>query len=178
MDGQSSINIARLAELARRQMALQTEIEQLEAQVKTRKKDLAVISEGELPAALAEVGLSDYTTTEGLKVRIEGGLSVSVAGKYHDPIVAWLREEGHDDIIKHTVVALFDKGQDALATALAGELSDRGLVTSEKEDVNAMTFKALVRELMDDGQMEPDILERLGVGQWRRAKVTPPATKE
>jgi len=164
--------LARLGDLARRQMDLEDQIEAANEELRKLGDDHRRISEEDIPAVLDETGLSEVRLSDGTKVRIKENLRVATAGKNREPINAWLEQEGHDDVIKDEVVALFGKGEGERAAALvlaAEELTD---AVNRKRYVNPQTFAALLRELMADGV--DVLLDELGVFVQRQTKLDRP----
>lgn len=164
--------LARLGDLARRQLDLEDQIEAANEELRKLGDDHRRISEEDIPAVLDETGLSEVRLADGTKVVVKEHLRVSTAGKNREPINTWLESEGHDDVIKDEVTALFGKGEGDLAEGLvlaAAEFTDS---VDRKRYVNPQTFAALLRELMADGVDVP--LDELGVFVQRQTKLDRP----
>ncbi len=160
----------RLSELGDRQADLEAAADLATAELKRINVALAEVVERELPDLMLEAGMEEFTTTAGHKVAIVRGLTAGLTGKYRAPALAWLRETGNDAIISRDVGTSFGKGEDEAADRAVSILRDAGIDVTDVENVNTSTFKALVKEMLGDGEDVP--LEDLGVHQWVKSKIT------
>ena len=166
-----------LAQISRLAEALGTaefEVEQAQEKLKKAQDTMRDLAERQLPEAMEEVGVEEFTTTTGLKVKIKEALRASMGGNAEAKAKAltWLRDNGHEAIIKLGVVVPFGRGDEARgqAHALFSELKKQGHPAEFKQDVHAQTLGALVRELMEDGVDVPE--DTLHVYRQRTAKVS------
>lgn len=154
-----------VAELANRQLVLEKEIEDLEAQLKEKKESLVQVAEKDLPEALAECGLSEVKLLDGSKVSVKPYYQANPPKEKYDEAMAWLRDNGHGDLIKNDVTVSFGKGEDDRAVDFKRFLSENGTSYSDKTGVHPMTFKAFVREQVETGQNLPFDLLGIYIGQ-------------
>jgi hypothetical protein len=123
-----------------------------------------------LPDAMAEVGMTEFTTADGLSVKVldkcSGSLPKDEAKR--SEALAWL-EQVAPNLIKAQVVAEFQKGQDNIRGHLCEELRGLGVAYQDRRDVHASTLKAFARERMRKGEEVP--LEKLGLYARREAEV-------
>lgn len=154
-----------VAELANRQLVLEKEIEDLEAQLKEKKESLVQVAEKDLPEALAECGLAEVKLLDGSKVSVKPYYQANPPKEKYDEAMAWLRDNGHGDLIKNDVTVSFGKGEDDRAADFKTFLSDNGTSYSDKTGVHPMTFKAFVREQVETGQNLPFDLLGIYIGQ-------------
>lgn len=154
-----------VAELANRQLSLEKEIEDLEAQLKEKKESLVQVAEKDLPEALAECGLSEVKLLDGSKVSVKPYYQANPPKEKYDEAMAWLRDNGHGDLIKNDVTVSFGKGEDDRAVDFKRFLSENGTSYSDKTGVHPMTFKAFVREQVETGQNLPFDLLGIYIGQ-------------
>lgn len=161
--------LGRVAELAAAQLQLEAAVAGAEQDLRNQRNRLAAIAEKELPDLMAELGLRDFTTTDGLTITVKDVMQVSVTGKYRAAIFEWLRANDHDSLISHKVTASFGRGEaTAAATALLA-VQDLGGDAQNVEEVNAGTFKALMKELLADGREVP--IDALGVHVMPRSNI-------
>jgi hypothetical protein len=164
---------ADLRELSQLCLALhltQVDIAMREEELKELKAHARSIEEGKIPEFMSLAGVSSLTLEDGTKVEVTNTMTASVAGKTLPVVLTWLKEAGYDAMIKTEVLATFGKGQLQKATSVQEELRERGIDSKLAENVNTSSFKALMKELMEQGTPLP--LEDLGVYVIRRAKIT------
>ena len=153
--------LGRVAPLAAQQLRLESKVAEAEQSLKDRKKALAEIAERELPDLMVELGLTDFTTADGLRVTVKDVLSAWTTGKYRDAIFAWLHATDNDSLISHEVVAKFGRGEADAAEQAESEARLLGGDVVLTDKVNPQTFKALVRQLLADGEEVP--IDEIGV---------------
>ena len=91
-----------------------------------------------------------------------------------DAAHAWLRQQGHGDIIKNQVSVSFGKGEDETALETMTLLEQEGLFPAQKESVHPSTLKAFVRERIESGDsaFTVDTQKLFSVYQGKRTKIT------
>lgn len=172
-----AVSLDRVAALAQRQLALEAEVENLSEQLKRAQERLELVRTEDLPGAMDAAGISAFELGGGVKVKLVTEYFCSLAGQYREPAVAWLREQELDDLITNDVVASFGKGDEKRAQAAYKALSKRkGAMTKLVENVNTSSFKAVVREMLENGAYVP--VDELGVTVRDAAKITVPKAKQ
>jgi hypothetical protein len=161
--------LASIAALAEEQVELEEDIATAEAALKSLNAAYRDIAESKLPQAMAEVGLREFTLENGKKVKVTDDWKASITGKKKSTVVEWLRENGHDDIIKTTVITEFNKGEDDKAVALVESLTENGYISRDDVSVNTGTFKSLCKELVAEGVDLP--LGELGIYIVRKSVI-------
>lgn len=169
----SDDTIKRIAELARRQMELEDQLAELEAQHANLTKELSRVSQVDLPAALDSAGVADFKLTNGVKVILQQSLRVSTTGKYRDAINAWLEKTGRGDLIRDELKFAF-KPDESKTAELLGRIADAIEADYDrKRYVNPQSFAALLREVLESGK-ENVPLEDLGAFEQRFVKLERP----
>lgn len=168
----SKTDLKRISQLARKQLKLAREVEALEERAKVKRAAHEEVATRLLPDALAEAGVAALTLKDGSKIEVKPNYYCSLTGKYHDPAIQWLRKKGLDDLITQTVGAVFGKGEDKAAERVRKLLAKANVPFKTEEKVNSGSFKALVRELIENGEQVPHT--DLGVTIIDMAKITPP----
>ena len=161
--------LSQLTQLAEQQAAAQSKVADLEAQLNKALEELRDIAERQVPELMDQIGIGEFKTTTGLKIKIDETIRASISAMNAARAFAWLRENGHAALIKRTLKVDFGKGQDDDAEALAKELMEKGLDADDKTAVNPQTLAAFVREKLRDGQEIP--LDLLGVHRIRISKI-------
>lgn len=156
---------AKLAELNGVAAALANEIRKLE--------------EKTIPDAMAEIGITDFTLTDGRKVSVAQEIHCGISQSNLHRALAWLRATNNDGIIRHIVGVKFGKGNDVAAAELALYLQEKygaNLEVLDNETVHPQTLKAFVKEALQD---TPDFPEDLfGVYKINRVALKPRNTQE
>jgi hypothetical protein len=164
--------LALVSALANKQVNLENEYAAAEDALKELKQQLDFIKQVELPNALAEIGLSSFTLTNGERVEVKQKYYASIPVESKSEAFAWLTDHNFDAIIKNTVKCDFGKGEMALAKSAMQELTSLGFRPQQDMGVHPMTLKAFVKDLFERGVEFP--LELFGAGSVNESKVTLP----
>ena len=116
IDQQGLTSVATLARTIRDKEA---QIDHLESQLKEEKKALLKLTDEDMPAMLAEIGLTSFVLDDGSTVDIKQTYGASILVQNRPQAYEWLRDNGYDDIIKNTVACQFGRGEDDLASAFS-----------------------------------------------------------
>lgn len=162
IDQQGLTSVATLARTIRDKETL---IESLEEQIKEEKKVLLKLTDEDMPAMLAEIGLSSFTLDDGSTVEIKQTYGASILVQNRPQAYDWLRDNGYDDIIKNTVACQFGRGEDDLASAFSAFAQQQGYTPEQKTDVHPQTLRAFVKERVEAGEEFPMELFGAWVGQ-------------
>lgn len=139
-----------LSNLVRALRRLEDQITDSEAHIKALKAEKHKLSTDLIPALMAEMG-TERIDVDGVAVTVKPIVHASIPEERRDEAYAWLRENGHEDIIKNDVVLSFGKGQDNVVKALIDDLRGDGFKPEHKVHVHPMTLKAFVREQLEKG---------------------------
>ena len=165
-DGSELENIGELAtELVR----LQKEVEYCEGILKQAKENLRIVQEGKLPAALDQAGLSEIKLDTGEKVSINTFYNCSIDASKKPEAFDWLHDNGHGDIVKHTISLDFKKGESDQATTAVSALVEAGFDPVDQTKVAPQTLKAFARVEVEAGRQLPDFF-KLYIGQKATVK--------
>ena len=162
LDQQGLTSVAALARTIRDKETL---IESLEEQLKEEKKALLKLTDEDMPAMLAEIGLSSFTLDDGSTVDIKQTYGASILVQNRPQAYEWLRDNGYDDIIKNTVACQFGRGEDDLASAFAAFAQQQGYTPEQKTEIHPQTLRAFVKERCEGGEEFPMELFGAWVGQ-------------
>lgn len=154
-----------LGEHAKRAAFLQQYIDDKTAELEGASNELREILEKKMPDIMQEIGISDIKLITGEKLIMKPYYSASISAENPKPAFDWLKENGHDSIIKNEVKAIFGKGSDNLVEKLMGELNKLMPDTfNQKKSVHASTLKSFVKELVEAGTPPPAELFHLYIG--------------
>ena len=154
-----------ISKLAKRAKELEKELEEFEAIVKERKDQYRKLVEETIPEALATFGMKSFKMEDGSQVEIRPFYSASITEARRAEAFQWLRDHGHDDMIKNIVSVRFGRGEDELCSGLLNDLRQHGYPVEQTEKVEPMTLKAWVREQVERGNEFPTDLFGAYVGQ-------------
>ena len=130
---------------------MQDEIKEQEKLLKDMQKKEREISGNLIPDLLDEIGLSELKLPSGEKVIVKRDYAAGITGANYEFCMAWLKDNGHESLIKHDVVAKLKKGDDEEHKALVAKLLELGVNFDDKETVHPGTLKAFVREQIEGG---------------------------
>lgn len=174
-----------ISQLAVRQLQLQTRKAEHEAQVKLIDEELKRISEYDLPNAMAEAGMKTFELLDGSRIAIKRVFTASVRVENRPEAFAWMRERGHDSLIKTEVQVPLGKGAHDIAEHMLEVLREKFPDYAGKldESVHWQTLRAFVKEQVEaeeaainQGETVDDPLPRelLGVYIIDKAEITLP----
>jgi len=162
IDQNGLTSVAGLARLIRDTEAT---VEKLEESLKTCKKDLQKLTDEEMPAMLAEMGISSFSLDDGSTVQVKQTYGASILVNNRPDAYNWLRDKGYDDIIKNTVVCQFGRGEDDRASSFSAFAEQQGFIPEQKTEVHPQTLRAFVKERCEAGEDFPMELFGAWVGQ-------------
>ena len=159
-----SENIKSLSNEVQKMESLSREIEDIEENLKKRKKDLDVISAEVIPTMMSEMGLSQLKLMDGSMIDVKPFYNATITVANRESAFNWLRQNGLGDIIKNEMVVSFGRGEDNKAAEYAELAKSQGLQPAQKLKVEPMTLKALVRQRIEAGQEMPTEIFSIFVG--------------
>ena len=162
IDQQGLTSVAALARTIRDKEA---KISDLEQTLKDEKKTLLKLTDEEMPSMLAEIGMSSFALDDGSTVEVKQTYGASILVSKRPEAYDWLRDHGHDDIIKNTVLCQFGRGEDDQAGAFAAFAQKQGFIPEQKTEVHPQTLRAFVKERCEAGEDFPMELFGAWVGQ-------------
>jgi hypothetical protein len=154
-----------IGELAARQLDIIDEIDELEKNLAVAKDKLRQVAEVDLPEAMLSCGVSEFKTPTGARISVKPYYSASISDENKSSCMIWLKDHGHDDIIKNTVTLSFGKGEDDQARAAVETLAAVGYSPVNTKAVHPQTLKAFVKEQVEAGEDFPLELFKVYVGK-------------
>ena len=157
--------LGNVASIARRIRDKEERVAELELQLKQEKRELLKLTDEDLPTVFAEMGLSKLALDDGSTVEIKQTYGASIPVAERERAYEWLRENGHDDIIKNTVGVEFGRGEDDKASAFRAFCEAEGYVPDQTTGIHPQTLRAFVRERVENGDSFPMDMFGAWVGQ-------------
>ena len=154
-----------VSELAMAIAAKEAQVADLDRQLKDAKKELLKLTDEDLPASMAEMGLASFTLDDGSQIDVKPTYGASILVDNRPKAYEWLRDNGYDDIIKNNVSVSFGRGEDDLANAFKAVAEKEGYLPQQETSIHAGTLKAFVRERIEAGDEFPMELFGAYVGQ-------------
>ena len=145
-------------------------VKELEEKLKQEKKKLLKMTDEDLPALMTEANSMEFTLLDGSKVTIKPQYGASIKVDNRPAAYEWLREHGHDDIIKNTISCQFGRGEDDLASSFKAFAEKEGYVPTQTEKIEPMSLRGFVKERVENGDEFP--MELFGAYVGQRAVIT------
>ncbi len=182
--GTDKSDTSKIEKILQRYLSLESKAAEIKSQLTDLEEEMSRIVKDTLPSAMAESGIDTLTTTSGYRIAMTNFVSASIPGmsaiekkrgeekeKMLDKREAWfewLRENGHDGLIKNEVKASFGRGEDERAKEIVDSLMEQGISTTQQESVHSRTLTSFVKEQIGLGT---DFPEELGVFQGEKAEI-------
>jgi len=157
-----------LSGLVRQLNNVNQQIEDAETHLKALKQEKQRMAFEQIPMLMDEMGI-ERLDVDGVTVKLKAFVSASIPADRKQEAFNWLREHGHDDIIKNDIIVSFGRGQDNQAGDVMFDLEQKGFHPEQKEHVHSMTLKAFVKESVQEGR--PIDLDLFGAFVARIAEV-------
>ena len=152
----------------------QKKIEATEEELKKLKDVETTLSEQTIPNLMQQAGVELIKLEGGISVEVKPFYSARIPSSKSEEAFAWLRDNGHGDLIKNQVSLEFGMKQDNEAKSLVEELKAKGLPVKQKQTVHPSSLRGFVREQIQDlGKDVP--AELFGTYVANKTKIT---TKE
>ena len=158
-------DLTTVAGMARAIRDKEQEVAALEQKLKDEKKVLLKLTDEELPTMLAEIGLTSMKLDDGSEVTVKPTYGASILVDNRPAAYDWLREHGHDDIIKNTVACAFGRGEDDQESAFKSFAEKQGYYAEQKTEIHPQTLRAFVKERVESGDEFPMELFGAYIGQ-------------
>lgn len=167
------ITLHEIQQLAVALLLAQRSVEGIEDELKQAKERVRMLAEESIPSAMQEIGLTEFKLDTGEKVTVKADVYASIPAARKTEAFEWLDAHGFGSLIKTGVSVQFGRGEMDNASELYDDLMLKGMTPELKQDVNAQTLKAWLREQLEEGL--PDLpLDLFGARPVDIAKITAP----
>ena len=147
-----------LASLVSQLNNIEDAIAACENKLKDLKFQKTKIEAQHIPSLMEEMGQTKGTFN-GVEVKLVQRIDARITEANKEAAFAWLRNNGHDGIIKNDVTMSFSKGEDNLAGDVIGLLRDKGFDPVQKTSVHASTLKSFIKDGLEKGiSLDLDLL--------------------
>ena len=172
-----------LTRLAGKQRDQEEDVAQCEARLKEAQRALKQTAEYDIPKALLEAGMEDFTTTDGLTISVKETLRCSMPpiGPRRDEAIEWAEENGLGPVVKRKITIEFDKGEEAWARQFIAQQKRRKKPLKMKLEatIHAQTLKSQLTTLLEDGEDIPlELFSGFIVRQSKLKQKKKPKAKE
>ena len=156
--------------IVQEQRAIELEMEKKEEELAVLKEKHKQYAEEILPEKMEEIGITEFKTPEGLKVKVKEEIRAHITKENKPKSHDWLEKNGHGGIIKMNVMVPFSKGEYEKARELVKilETSHDRLSTVDRS-VHHQTLLAFIKEQLADGKDIP--IDVFGILKQRVAKI-------
>lgn len=166
--------LAQITGLAQEQKREEVEVARLEAELQAAKERLRDISEHKLPELMDVAEMQDFTTKEGIHIKVAEKIRASIAKQdlaRQARAFRWLEDNGQGNLIKRQFTIAFGKDEEKWANKFEGDLKrrKRDLNVKRSKEVNSTTLAAFVKRQLEEGAKIP--LETFGVMRQRFTKI-------
>ena len=149
---------------------LRNQIEDAEEKLSLLKNKSRDLEERIIPEMMQEAGVSLLKLADGSSVEVKPFYAAKIPESRVEEAFSWLRGNGFEDLIKNTVTASFNRGQDNQVSELIKVCEEHGFNYNKKEKVEPMTLKAFVKEQVETGKQLP--FDLFGVYIANKTKIT------
>lgn len=160
-----------LSIMAESQRSLETELSKAEDEVKRIKKELEMVAMVQLPNLMDNLEMSEFTTKDGLKVKIEENLRANIPKARAPEAIKWLDDNGHSGLVKRKFIIMFTKADETWAKKFERDCAQRKkpLDCAQEKSVHHRTLSSFIKEQLEAGIDIP--MDVFGVFRQRVAKV-------
>ena len=166
----SQDNVKSITDKCHQLQELQQQYKDIEEQLSKTKNKVRDLEERIIPEMMQEAGVSKIKLKDGTEVEVKPFYAAKIPESRVEEAFGWLRGNGFEDLIKNTVTANFNRGQDNQVSELIKVCEEHGFAYSKKEKVEPMTLKAFVREQVEGGKKLP--FDLFGVYIANKTKIT------
>lgn len=171
-DAPTDADLRRVSTLVAEQAEAEDEVLRLTSELTTAIDRLRGISDRDLPEAMAAVGMSKFSNTDGTGVKVEDRYYAAKLTNREG--IDWLVDRGYESAVDTVVTVALDRTDRAVALDLMQRLRDHPAANRFKsleleESVHAARLGALVGRAVAAGRNPP--LEALGAYRRVRAVI-------
>jgi len=165
----SDDQMSRLATMIKELYDAELEVLRCEKALKDAKKTHTLISEKTIPNHMESIGLAEFKTKSGTKIKVESKVSAKPSKDNMPRVIEWLIKNKHEGLIKRTLSMLFGVKEKERADKVKAQLMKDRLPVRETMKVETSTLSAWVRKWLEEGNDLP--MKMFGVYDKRVAKI-------
>lgn len=157
-----------IAQLAKRQVAAERTVADLEASLREAKQNLTNINENLLPDAMLAIGFETFRLTDGTEIDVKESVFANISEKNRPEAHRWLKDHNHGAIIRNAITSTFGPGEEYRADIIKNLLQENEIEYEAKTSIHAGTLRAWVNEQLANSN---EIPESISYYQKRVSKV-------
>lgn len=157
-DASDDKNLSQIERLIKAYEKAKKEKEECEKKLETAKKLVDRFETQDIPSALQDMGISKFTTSEGVEVKCETVIRASIPKTNTIPALNWLIANGHEGLIKQELKVNLPRNDFAKADELVGIIKEHHNEVDRKMSVHPQTLSKFVRDEKEKGNSVPDDL--------------------
>ena len=119
-----------IAKSCNKLLDVQKQISATEEQLKKLQEAESLLSEQTIPNLMQQAGVQLLKLSDGSSVEVKPKYKARIPESRSEEAFAWLRENGHGDLIKNQISMEFGMKQDNEAKSIVEELKNKGLLFS------------------------------------------------
>lgn len=153
----------------REAMDAEKAVAQAEEKLKKQKARLRGIVEDALPKLMEECGVAEFTTQDGINIKVREKIENSIPAPRRNEAWDWLTENGHADVLKREVTVAFGVTEGAVADELAKRLGKelaRSVFVERRAE--PATVKSIIAARLEAGKTVP--MDLFGVRRFKIAE--------
>jgi hypothetical protein len=139
-----------IAKYCNKLLETQKQILTTEEELKKLRDVEDTLSEQTIPNLMHKIGLELLKLKDGSSVEVKPKYKARIPESRSEEAFAWLRENGHGDLIKNQISMEFGMKQDNEAKSIVEELKNKGLPVQQKQFVHPSSLRGFVREQIQD----------------------------
>lgn len=146
--------MGRLDQLSERLRQAKLDVEEAEERLKEAKEAYRQLSEVDIPTVMDEMGVSDVTTANGCRLKLEDNIHARITDETREAAFRWLEARGLGGSIKRNVTIPFAKGEEDRARKLLESLGDE-YEARESQEIHHSTLRSVLKQEMKEGRAVP-----------------------
>lgn len=161
--------LSELARLADQLEVFEADVLRAEEALRAAQQKRDHLSQHVIPERMQACGQTDVGISGGRRLVIKESTKASIPTASRVQAFRWLRDNGHETLIKRELKIGFGKGKDNVAAALADDLRKQGFEFDDKVTVHPQTLIGFVNQKLEAGEDIP--FDLFGVVRLKSAKV-------
>ena len=136
-------------------LELQNEIANKKEELKRVEAEERNYSEKIIPELMQQAGIQMLKLSNGASVEVKPFYSAKIPVAKKEEAFSWMRDNGLGGIIKNIVSMKFGREQDNMVSSIVEDLKQKGFQVEQNTSVHPQTFKAALKEKIQNGENVP-----------------------
>ena len=149
--------LSQIAGVAQQVTDLEKKIEKIEIELANAKLQHRMLTEGALVELMNDAQMSELTTADGYNIVVTQDIKASLGKPKLAEGINWLKDNGHDSIVRMKLVAEYPRGNEAEARRMFEQVRQSNIPTTTlDQNVHHMTLTSFVKEMLSKGEEIPE----------------------